>query len=88
MACVEKGRLFVWTVQGEQAGLGLTCARLRSPASTEALDDKVKPIGIPGEAAWPSGKADEYYFVTVRALLLHPLLFMPVCHVAWVPRMG
>ncbi|KAK9827983.1 hypothetical protein WJX81_005140 [Elliptochloris bilobata] len=35
------------------------------PASTEALDDKVKPIGIPGEASWPSGKADEYYFVTV-----------------------
>ena len=41
--------------------------RLRSPASTEALDDNVKPIGIPGEAAWPSGKADEYYFVTARA---------------------
>ena len=54
-------------VQGTQAGLGLTRARLRSPASTEALDDRVKPIGIPGEAAWPSGKADEYYFVTARA---------------------
>ncbi len=36
------------------------------PASTEALDDNMKPIGIPGEASWPSGKADEYYFVTVR----------------------
>ena len=53
--------------QGKQAVLERTCAWLRSPASTEALDDKVKPIGIPGEAAWPSGKADEYYFVTVCA---------------------
>ncbi len=37
------------------------------PASTDALDIN-KPIGIPGAADWPSGQADQYYFVTVRAL--------------------
>ena len=35
------------------------------PASTDAFDIN-KPIGIPGAADWPSGQADQYYFVTVR----------------------
>ncbi|BDA44406.1 probable mitogen-activated protein kinase kinase kinase 11 at C-terminar half [Coccomyxa sp. Obi] len=35
------------------------------PASTDALDNN-KPIGIPGFAEWPSGQADQYYFVTVN----------------------
>ena len=47
------------------------------PASTDALDIN-KPIGIPGMADWPSGQADQYYFVTVRhpeqALTMHLLL--------------
>ena len=41
------------------------------PASTDALDIN-KPIGIPGMADWPSGQADQYYFVTVRPCMPPP----------------
>ncbi|KAK9915712.1 hypothetical protein WJX75_003037 [Coccomyxa subellipsoidea] len=57
------------------------------PASTDALDNN-KPIGIPGFAEWPSGQADQYYFVTVteKAMMSLEEPMLPGQEPKWAPK--
>ncbi len=70
-ACAPRARgsMRMCPAAAQEHGRSSAGVAARRPASTEALDEKVRAIGIPGEASWPAGKADEYYFVTVRGCL-------------------
>ena len=45
------------------------------PAGTEALDQDMPAITIPGKAGWgDASDADSLYFITIQAATLRPLL--------------